>query len=65
MYLDGGARYIAGHWPKNKKGFFDKTLTTTIAEYVDPPATEPKVPDYPCTGCPSSGSATPAPSQLS
>ena len=29
MYLDGGTRYIAGTWPKNKKGFFDKTLTTT------------------------------------
>jgi hypothetical protein len=65
MYLDGGARYVAGHWPKNKKGFFDKSLTTTIAEYVDPPATEPKTPTYPCTGCPSAGGASPTPSQLS
>ncbi|MEX1007693.1 MAG: hypothetical protein WD271_07575 [Acidimicrobiia bacterium] len=65
MYLDGGARYVSGHWPKNKKGFFDKSLTTTIAEYVDPPATEPKVPSYPCTGCPSSGGTSPSPSQLS
>ena len=65
MYLDGGARYIAGAWPKNKKGFFDKTLSTTIAEYVDPPASEPKIPAYPCTNCPSSGGTSPAPSQLS
>jgi hypothetical protein len=65
MYLDGGARYIAGHWPKNKKGFFDASSPTTVAEYVDPPSTEPKVPDYPCTDCPSSGASTPAQSQLS
>ncbi len=64
MYLDGGARYIAGHWPKNKKGFFDRSLTTTVAEYTEFPPTEPKVPDYPCTGCPSAGSTTPAASQF-
>jgi hypothetical protein len=65
MYLDGGARYIAGHWPKNKTGFFDSSLSTTVAEYVDPPSTEPEIPDYPCTDCPSSGASTPAQSQLS
>ena len=37
MYLDGGARYIAGHWPKNKSGFFDTRLETTIAEYAAVP----------------------------
>jgi hypothetical protein len=65
MYLDGGARYIAGHWPKNKTGFFDSSLSTTVAEYVNPPSTEPEIPDYPCTDCPSSGASTPAQSQLS
>jgi hypothetical protein len=65
MYLDGGARYIAGHWPKNKSGFFDSSASTTVAEYIDPPSTEPKIPDYPCTDCPSSGAATPTQSQLS
>jgi hypothetical protein len=53
MYLDGGARYVAGHWPRNKVGLFDRSRRTTIAEYVDAPATEPTIPAYPCTGCPS------------
>jgi hypothetical protein len=65
IYLDGGARYIAGTWPKHKLGFFDKSLSTSVAEYTEVPASEPKIPDYPCTNCPSSGSATPAASQLS
>ena len=65
MYLDGGARYIAGHWPKDKKGFFDASLSTTVAEYSAVPPSEPEIPDYPCTDCPSNGATTPAPSQLS
>ena len=63
MYLDGGKRYVAGKFPKNKTGFFDKSLTTTVFGFTDRPASEPTA-DYPCTGCPSQGSAAPAPSQL-
>jgi hypothetical protein len=65
VYLDGGKRYVANKWPKNKTGFFDTKLTTSVAEYVDPPATEPKVPSFPCTDCPSTGATTPTPSNAS
>ena len=61
MYLDGGKRYVAGKFPKNKTGFFDKSLSSTIYKYDQVPASEPQVTAYPCTSCPSSGSATPAP----
>ena len=64
MYLDGAKRYAPGSFPKNKKGFFDKSLTTTVFGFTDRPASEPVLPDYPCTGCPSQGGTSPAPSQL-
>jgi len=59
MYLDGGKRYTAGTFPTAKKKFFDAASATGTFPAV--PASEPKAPTYPCTGCPSSGSATPAP----
>jgi hypothetical protein len=64
MYLDGGRRYNPGSFPKNKRGFFDESLTTTVYNFTDPPSGEPTPPDYPCEGCPSTGSAAPAPSTL-
>jgi hypothetical protein len=64
MYLDGGKRYNPGSFPKNKTGFFDESLKTTVYNFTDPPPSEPAVPNYPCEGCPSSGSANPAPSAL-
>ena len=33
MYLDNARRYVPGSWPKNKRGFFDASLTTTVAEF--------------------------------
>jgi hypothetical protein len=64
LYLDGGRRYNPGSFPKNKTGFFDESLTTTVYQFTDPPPTEPMPTNYPCEGCPSTGSATPAPSAL-
>jgi hypothetical protein len=64
MYLDGAKRYAPGSFPKNKRGFFDKSLATTVFNFTDRPASEPTA-DYPCVNCPSSGSATPEGSQLS
>jgi len=64
MYLDGGRRYNPGSFPKNKKGFFDESLTTTVYNFTDPPPGEPTAPDYACDGCPSSGSTNPTPSAL-
>jgi hypothetical protein len=64
MYLDGGRRYNPGSFPKNKKGFFDESLPTTVFNFTDPPPGEPTPPDYPCDGCPSTGATTPTPSSL-
>ncbi len=54
----------AGHVAEEQDRVLRHALTTSVAEYVDPPTTEPKVPNYPCTDCPSSGAATPTPSNL-
>ncbi len=59
MYLDSGKRYTPGTIPKTKKVFFSASNGTGTFPAL--PASEPKIPTYPCTGCPSSGSTTPAP----
>jgi hypothetical protein len=64
MYLDGAKRYNPGSFPKNVKGLFDESLSTTVHGFETRPPGEPTAPDYPCEGCPSSGSATPAQSNL-
>ena len=52
MYLDGGARYVTGSFPKNVKGFFDESAS--VAE-LDGVPEQDKVGPYPCDGCPSTG----------
>jgi hypothetical protein len=64
MYLDQAKRYVPGTWPKKPVGFFDRSRATTVAEFEAPPASEPVIPTYPCTGCPSSGSTSPTPYDL-
>jgi hypothetical protein len=53
MYLNQGQRYVAGHFPKQKPAFFD--ASKSVQAFTQLPASEPKFPQYECTGCPSSG----------
>lgn len=55
QYMDGGKRYIRGQIPSKVK-FFDKSNSINVITTV--PAADVQ-PDYPCSGCPSSGGATP------
>lgn len=63
MYLNNGQRYVAGHFPKGKQAWFNASKSVQSFDTV--PASEPKFPQYVCTGCPSSGTSdiVPAASQ--
>ena len=58
QYLDGGQRYVYGHFPKYGKNeqpaFFDRTAGTTIYQLDSIPPND-VLPDYACEDCPSSG----------
>ena len=53
MYLNEGQRYVAGHFPKQKPAFFDESKS--VQAFTQVPASEPKFPQYECSGCPSTG----------
>jgi hypothetical protein len=63
-YLHDGHRFAAGSWPKGDQPFFDKSKTM-YEEVATGPAgpgqavlgAADQLPNYPCTGCPSSTSA--------
>jgi hypothetical protein len=50
MYIDGAKRYHAGQWKKGEPKLFDPN--NAIAQFDALPESD-AVPDYPCTGCPS------------
>ena len=50
MYIDGAKRYHAGQWTKGEPKLFD--TDQPIAQFDALPESD-RVPDYPCTGCPS------------
>ena len=64
MYLDGAKRYAPGSFPKNKKGFFDKSLTTTVFGFTDRPAERADGPTTRAPGARAQAERSPAPSQL-
>jgi hypothetical protein len=51
-YLNDGKRYAPGKLPRTLPKFFDES--TTLLAFPGPADSD--LPDYPCTGCPSSGS---------
>jgi hypothetical protein len=57
MYIDGAKRYAAGvkgaEWKKGEPKLFD--ASNSISQFDGLPESD-QVPDYPCTGCPSSQS---------
>jgi hypothetical protein len=53
MYIDNAKRYKAGEYGKAEPKLFDPS--NSISQFNGLPASD-KVPDYPCNGCPSSGS---------
>ena len=57
MYIDGAKRYAAGvkgaEWKKGEPKLFDPS--NSISQFDGLPESD-QVPDYPCTGCPSSTS---------
>ncbi len=55
MYPDNAKRYHAGQWPKGEPDLFDPS--TSISHFTELPESD-EVPDYPCNGCPSSGTAS-------
>ena len=63
QYLDGGQRYVYGHFPKFKKkeqpAFFDPSVSSTVYE-LDAIPSQDVMPQYPCDGCPSSGGSASA-----
>jgi hypothetical protein len=50
MYPNQAKRYSAGQWPKGEPKLFDPS--NSISHFTELPASD-EVPDYPCTGCPS------------
>ncbi len=66
QYLDGGKRYVYGHFPKFAKNkqpaFFDADVATTVYE-LDAIPPQDVLPQYPCDDCPSSGGGPPPASQ--
>ena len=64
MYLDGAKRYAPGSFPKNKKGFFDKSLTTTVFGFTDRPGERAGRPTTRAPAVRAQGGTSPAPSQL-
>jgi len=53
MYIDNAKRYAAGEWKKGEPKLFD--TSNSISQFNGLPASD-AVPDYPCTGCPSTKS---------
>ncbi|HXY92484.1 MAG TPA: hypothetical protein VEP49_08420 [Acidimicrobiia bacterium] len=53
MYPNTAKRYAAGQWPKGEPKLFDPS--NSISQFNSLPASD-AVPNYPCKGCPSSGS---------
>jgi hypothetical protein len=56
VYLNQGKRFINGHLPTQKQPFFDSSAS--VAQFDTAPPSEPKQPQYPCDGCPSTGNAS-------
>ena len=52
-YIDSAKRYYAGQWKKGEPKLFDQS--NSIAQFESLPESD-AVPDYPCTGCPSTTS---------
>jgi hypothetical protein len=50
MYIDNARRYYAGQWTKGEPKLFD--TSNAISQFNGLPKSD-AVPDYPCTGCPS------------
>jgi hypothetical protein len=53
MYIDNAKRYKAGEWKRGEPKLFDPS--NSISEFNGLPASD-TVPEYECTGCPSSAS---------
>ena len=53
MYIDGAKRYYAGQYGKGEPKLFDPS--NSIAGFAQLPESD-AAPEYPCKGCPSSGS---------
>jgi hypothetical protein len=53
MYIDGAKRYYAGQWKKGEPKLFDPSVA--ISGFDSLPESD-AAPEYPCKGCPSTGS---------
>ncbi len=63
QYLDGGKRYVYGHFPKfaenEQPAFFDRTVQSTLYQ-LDAIPPQDVMTRYPCDDCPSNGGTAPA-----
>ena len=53
-YVNGGKRYFYNQFPDGEPKMFD--MNGVAPYYTDYPTPQERPPDYPCTGCPSTGS---------
>jgi hypothetical protein len=58
MFMNGGKRYVGGHFPKGEPKLFDKSVAVSAFDALPP---SDQTPTYPCNDCPSTGGG-PAPS---